>query len=306
VRLGKAGKPLRVAVVGCGGAGRNSLRFVSGGLDIDVLALGADARRALGAGASKNIHAPEHELDGAAYTDSRIDISGRIRTASLLANELRESDAVFPVCGLGGRSGWKCALMASRVAREAGALSIAIAILPFSVEASSRRADAIEQAAVLRRHCDGLIILHNDRITGIAPRLPFKRAMEVVSELALLLPHEIAASGTEGDATVLRQIFSPGTYAVADVLSVDGVDFLAGAAKAALASEWMAPESGRVVSLLLMADNCLADDVEGISATLKRAFPALELAGVGESGAGMPSNDRKRAFVALVMRGNVR
>ena len=116
-RIGEGKEPLRVAVVGCGGAGCNSLKYVPGNLGIETFALNGDPRKGLGKLAKRSVVVPDHELLAASDTDPRIDIAPPVRAAGALSLELAGQQAVFPVCGLGGDSGWRCAALDARTAR---------------------------------------------------------------------------------------------------------------------------------------------------------------------------------------------
>ena len=305
-RIGEGSKPLKIGVAGCGGAGCNSLKFVAGHLGIETFALNGNRRKGLGKLAGHSMLVPDYELLGASETDPRIPVAGLMRSATALAEEISGIDVFFPVCGLGGDSGWRSAALASRVAKEAGALSVCVAIFPFSVEAPARRAAALEQAKTLRTLCDGLLVLHNDRISAIAPKLPFLRALEIVSELALLLPHELAAAGTKGDAPALKSIFSRASYMKTDVTTVDCGDGGAELARALVGSEWMDLDAKCIKSaLLLVGGEGEGGDVEGVAAGLRKVAPSMEALAFGRGGGSEPGGRKVRACAVFGMKGEL-
>jgi hypothetical protein len=305
-RVGEGSNPIKIGVVGCGGAGCNSLKFASGGLGIETFALNGNPRKGLGKLARHSALVPVHELLGASDTDPRIDVVPHLPSAAELAGELSGVDVLFSVCGLGGSSGWRCAALASRAAKKAGAMPVVVAILPFSVEAPARRAEALEQARILRRLCDGLLVLHNDRISSIAPKLPFMRAMEIVSELALLVPHELAAAGTAGDVPALKSVFSRASYLKADVATAGGGDGGFELAKAIAGSEWMDVDPRRIRSALLLVGGAGdGEEAEGVATELRNSAPNLEALAFGSSGATAPGGRKVRACAVLGVDGDL-
>ena len=305
-RIGKGSKPLKIGVAGCGGAGCNSLKFVAGHLGIQTFALNGNPRKGLEKLAMRSMLVPAHELLGASDTDPRIPVVPYLRSASALASEISGIDVFFSVCGLGGNSGWCCAALASRVAREAGALSVCVAIFPFSVEAQARRAAALNQAKNLRSLCDGLLVLHNDRISRIAPKLPFLHAMEIVSELALLVPHELAAAGTTGDVPALKSVFSRTPYLKADVATADGMNNGFKLARALVGSDWMDVDAKRIKSaLLLVGSSGKGGEAEDAAAELRNSVPNLVVLALGGSGAAKPGERNVRACAVFGMEGEL-
>ena len=302
-RLGEGGKASagpRVAVVGCGGAGCNSLKYLNPGLGISSFALGRDPARIKKVEAHHRFVVPETEMDAAVGTDFRISISEHLHTAGVLSDSLKGANMAFVVAGLGGSIGWRCAAMASRVAREHGALSVIIAILPFSVESAERRKEADKQLMFLRKACDGLLTIHNDRITEIAPKLPFSRAMELVSELALLVPHELSAAATLEDVRLLKSAFATARELRADVATAHGADREFSIAKNAVESEWMAVGARDVVSaVLLVSGERDAGEVEECAQELRNSLPNLRYLAFGRS-ASVPHDGRTLRACAIL------
>jgi len=306
-RIGEGKEPLRVAVVGCGGAGCNSLKYVPGNLGIETFALNGDPRKGLGKLAKRSVVVPDHELLAASDTDPRIDIAPHVRSAGALSLELAGQQAVFPVCGLGGDSGWRCAALAARTARETGALAVCTVILPFSAEAPARRKAALEQAATLRRFCDGIVVLHNERILAMAPKLPFMRAMEVVSELALLVPSELAAAASSSDVQPLKELFARSGHLAADVASIPAGGEPSDLAEALVGSEWMsvAPRSVSA-GLVLVGGNAGGDATEDVAREFRSSLPNLEVLVFGESGRSREAGKSLRACAILGVAGELR
>lgn len=111
------------------------------------IAMGQNLTRGLGAGA-------QPELGRQAAEESRSEIQRAVEGA----------DMVFLAVGMGGGTGTGSAPVVAQIAKEAGALTIAVVSRPFSFEAAARRKNAEEGIARLKDHVDTLITIPNDRL----------------------------------------------------------------------------------------------------------------------------------------------
>ena len=161
-----AGAP-NIKVVGVGGGGSNAVsrmfkdklpvvEYFSVNTDAqhlfrcDVshrLAIGQNLTRGLGSGANP-------DLGRQAAEESRHDI----------AKALEGADMVFLAVGMGGGTGTGAAPVIAQIAKESGALTVAVVSKPFSFEANTRKKNAEEGISRLRDNVDTLIVIHNDRL----------------------------------------------------------------------------------------------------------------------------------------------
>ena len=74
------------------------------------------------------------------------------------------ADMVFVTCGMGGGTGTGAAPIVAEIARQAGALTIAVVTRPFTFEGNHRRKTAEEGIALLTTKVDTLIVVPNDRL----------------------------------------------------------------------------------------------------------------------------------------------
>ena len=109
------------------------------------LSIGQNLTRGLGAGANP-------DLGRQAAEESREE----------LERVLDGADMVFLAVGMGGGTGTGAAPLVAQLAKEAGALTVAVVSRPFSFEASVRRKNAEEGIARLKDHVDTLIVIPND------------------------------------------------------------------------------------------------------------------------------------------------
>jgi cell division protein FtsZ len=138
------------------------VQFIAANTDFQVLErnlsptkvqLGTNLTKGLGAGGNPEI--------GAKATHDDID---KVRES------IQGSDMVFLTAGLGGGTGTGGAPIIAQVAKELGALTVAVVTKPFSFEGKVRQRKADEGLKALEEAVDTLIIIPNDRLIGLADR----------------------------------------------------------------------------------------------------------------------------------------
>lgn len=177
-----------IKIVGCGGAGCNTVnRIVEEGIvGADIYALNTDAQHLL------TIHSPHKILIGRRSTrglgaGSVPQIGGEAarEAEDELRTALMGSDICFITCGLGGGTGTGSAPEVARIAREIGALTIAIVTQPFTAEGVVRMQNAEYGLDKLQEHTDTVIVIPNDKLLEIVPRLPLNAAFKVADEILM-------------------------------------------------------------------------------------------------------------------------
>jgi len=73
----------------------------------------------------------------------------------------------------------------AEAARDAGALTIAVVTLPFGVEGQVRRTNAEAGLERLRDVADTVIVVPNDKLLEVVPRLPLQAAFKVSDEVLM-------------------------------------------------------------------------------------------------------------------------
>ena len=111
------------------------------------LAIGQNLTRGLGSGANP-------DLGRQAAEESRHDIE----------KALEGADMVFLAVGMGGGTGTGASPVIAQIAKESGALTVAVVSRPFSFEANQRKKNAEEGIARLKDQVDTLIVIDNDRL----------------------------------------------------------------------------------------------------------------------------------------------
>jgi len=160
-------------VVGIGGAGGNAVnRMINSGMEgVDFCVINTDAQdleksiaekkiqigksltKGLGAGAKA-------ELGRQAVTEDREAVQ------SLLTN----ADMAFITAGMGGGTGTGAAPLVAEISKEMGILTVGIVTLPFSFEGPKRMARALAGVTELRKVCDTLLVIPNQKLMSIVDK----------------------------------------------------------------------------------------------------------------------------------------
>ncbi len=162
--------PAKIKVIGLGGGGCNAVtrmvqeeiqgvEFVAVNTDAQAMALteapvriqlGEKLTRGLGVGG-------DHALGQRAAEESRDELKEVVSGA----------DMVFITCGMGGGTGTGAAPVIAEIAKQSGALTIAVVTKPFAFEGAHRCQVADEGVTNLLGKVDTLIIIPNDRLLDL-------------------------------------------------------------------------------------------------------------------------------------------
>ncbi|MFA5943985.1 MAG: cell division protein FtsZ [Candidatus Thermoplasmatota archaeon] len=178
----------KIKVFGCGGAGSNTIaRCTEEDLgEVELVACNTDAQHLLMARSPHKILIGRHLTRGlGAGALPQIGEEAALETEEDIRNAVAGADIVFVTCGLGGGTGTGSAPVVAKCAREIGALTIAVCTLPFGVEGAVRMENAQAGLARLRDVCDTVIVIPNDKLLEIAPRLPLAAAFRVADEILM-------------------------------------------------------------------------------------------------------------------------
>jgi len=163
----------KIKVIGIGGAGGNAVNtmILYNLRGVDFIAANTDAQ-ALGASTSPaKIQLGVEVTKGlGAGSDPDIGRQAALETRELIREQLEGADMVFITAGLGGGTGTGGAPVAAEIAKEMGALTVAIVTKPFQFEGKKRNGQADEGIAELRKSVDTLIIVPNQRLLSLGGR----------------------------------------------------------------------------------------------------------------------------------------
>ena len=176
---------VRISVIGVGGAGCNCVnRIFHGGIKSATtvavntdgkhlnmvgshkkLLIGKTITRGLGAGGDINIAKKCAEVD-----------------RELLKKEIGDNELIFLCAGMGGGTGGGAAPVVAQIAKEQGAIVVAMVTYPFALErVRLKKAQASLQDLV--KVCDTVVVIDNNRLASFVPNLPINKAFELADSI---------------------------------------------------------------------------------------------------------------------------
>ena len=175
----------KILVVGCGGAGNNTVsRLARMGLaGAKTIAINTDSQHLRTTQADEKILIGQKLTRGmGAGGDPVVGRKAAELAVAELESMLRGADLVFVIAGLGGGTGTGSAPVVARLAKERGAIVVAMVTTPFHLE-RARVFIAEEGLEALRGYADTAIVMDNNRLIDCAPHLPFQHAFSVVDQI---------------------------------------------------------------------------------------------------------------------------
>jgi cell division protein FtsZ len=164
-----AGHPV-IRVVGVGGAGANAVnRMVEAEVEgVEFLAINTDLQSLQQSTADITLHIGAEVTRGlGSGSDSNVGRQAAMDDYDRVKALLKGSDMIFIAAGAGGGTGTGAAPIVARIAREVGALTVAIVTKPFGFEGSRRAAQAEQGVEALAEEVDTLIVVPNDRLLAV-------------------------------------------------------------------------------------------------------------------------------------------
>jgi len=177
----------RIKVVGVGGSGGNAIgRMMSCGIKgVNFVAINTDVQALHNSRAQEKIHIGKILTKGlGAGMNPEIGRRAAEENKQEIQEILKGADMVFITCGLGGGTGTGASPTVADIAKETGALTVAVVTKPFAFEGSQRARIAEEGLAELRNNVDTLIVIPNDRLLTIIDRkVSLLNAFEIVDDV---------------------------------------------------------------------------------------------------------------------------
>ncbi len=165
--------PAKIKVIGMGGGGSNAItRMVRDEVrGVEFIAMNTDAQALAITEAPIRFQLGERLTRGlGAGGDHTVGLKAAEENRDELKQLVTGSDMVFVTCGMGGGTGTGSISVVSEIAKQNGALTIAIVTKPFGFEGRHRMKTAEEGIARLASRCDTLIIIPNDRLLALADK----------------------------------------------------------------------------------------------------------------------------------------
>ncbi|KKW41913.1 cell division protein FtsZ [Candidatus Kaiserbacteria bacterium RIFCSPLOWO2_02_FULL_54_13] len=177
----------RIRVVGVGGSGCNAINHMinSKVRGVEFVAVNSDAQDLHRSLSRRKVHIGKNLTRGLG-TGMNPELGKRAaeETRQQVQETLQGSDMVFITCGMGGGTGTGAAPVIAKIAKEVGALVIAIVTKPFGFEGAQRKDIAERGLADLKKEVDAFIVIPNDKLLAIVEQtLSLKQAFALCDEV---------------------------------------------------------------------------------------------------------------------------
>ncbi len=180
---------VNIKIVGCGGGGSNTIQRMmeEGVYGAELIAANTDAQHLLHIRANRKVLLGRRRTRGlGAGSDPLVGEDAARESEEQLTSVLQNADMVFVTAGLGGGTGTGSAPYIAKLAKEMGALVLSVVTLPFQAEGKLRMENALWGLERLRRYSDTTIVIPNDKLLELVPRLPLNEAFKVADTVLMI------------------------------------------------------------------------------------------------------------------------
>ncbi len=164
----------KIRVIGIGGGGSNAINSMisSGSIQgVDFVSINTDAQALLLNPSQTKIQIGEHLTKGlGSGGDPEIGKQAAEESEQKIKDMLEGSDMVFITAGMGGGTGTGATPVVARLAKEVGALTVAVVTKPFMFEGTRRMVQAEDGIEELKDKVDTMIVIPNQRILEVVDR----------------------------------------------------------------------------------------------------------------------------------------
>ena len=189
----------RIRVVGVGGSGKNAINHMieSKVRGVEFIAINSDAQDLHRSLAKRKIHIGKNLTRGLG-TGMNPELGKRAaeETRQEIQEALSGSDMVFITCGMGGGTGTGASAIVAKIAKEVGALVIAVVTKPFAFEGAQRKDIAERGLAELKKEVDAFIVIPNDKLLAIVEK-------DTSAKSAFAMCDEILRQAVEGVSDII-------------------------------------------------------------------------------------------------------
>lgn len=165
--------PARIKVIGVGGGGNNAVSTMALAeiMGVEFIAANTDRQALEKAKALVKVLMGSRITGGmGAGSNPEIGRKAALEDADKIKAALSGADMVFVTAGMGGGTGTGGAPVIAQIAREGGALTVAVVTKPFEYEGEMKKRKAEEGIAELKKHVDALIVIPNERLLNLAEK----------------------------------------------------------------------------------------------------------------------------------------
>ncbi len=179
---------VNIKIVGCGGGGSNTINrcMEEGVYGAEMIAANTDAKHLLTVKAHRKVLLGKRSTRGlGAGALPQVGEEAAREAEEDLINALGKVDIAFVTAGMGGGTGTGSAPVVAEIAKRQKSLVISIVTLPFSAEGRVRMENALYGLEKMRRNSDTTIVIPNDKLLQLVPRLPLDQAFKVADEILM-------------------------------------------------------------------------------------------------------------------------
>jgi cell division protein FtsZ len=164
---------------------------------VEFVAINSDAQDLHRSLAKKKIHIGKNLTRGLGTgMDPELGKRAAEETRQEIQEALSGSDMVFITCGMGGGTGTGASAIVAKIAKEVGALVIAIVTKPFSFEGAQRKEIAERGLADLKKEVDAFIVIPNDKLLAVVD-------LNTTAKSAFAMCDEILRQAVEGVSDII-------------------------------------------------------------------------------------------------------
>lgn len=257
-----------IKVVGVGGAGGNAVNNMirAGIADVEFIVANTDAQALASNLAPAKIQLGTTITRGlGAGGIPEVGKKSAIEDMEAIEQHLRGADLVFVTAGMGGGTGTGAAPVIASIAKDLGALTVAVVSKPFAFEGRKRNDNAEQGLKFLKDHVDTYIVVHNDKIMDQCKENTlfedaFKMADDVLRQGVQGISDAINANGVVNvDFADIRTIMGSRGMALMGIGIAEGENRDLAAAEKALSSPLITDISIAGAEALLLNITCGKD-----------------------------------------------
>ncbi|HNV72000.1 MAG TPA: cell division protein FtsZ, partial [Candidatus Ozemobacteraceae bacterium] len=176
-----------IKVIGVGGGGTNAVNrmIASNVVGVEFISANTDAQALQSSNAKVKIQIGDKLTKGlGAGANYEIGKKAAEEDRERLVEALDGADMVFITAGMGGGTGTGAAPVVAEVAREVGALTVAVVTRPFKFEGKRRAAAAELGIKNLRERVDAIIVIPNDKLLEVSkPNVTMMEAFQYADDV---------------------------------------------------------------------------------------------------------------------------
>ena len=181
------GQQARIKVIGVGGAGGNAINtMIASNLQgVEFIAINTDTQALETSLAPVTVQIGNDLTRGlGAGSNPQLGKEAAIEDKTAIAEVIEGADMVFITAGMGGGTGTGAGPIIAEIAKELGAITVAIVTKPFFYEGKIRCSNADEGIKELKKNVDTVIVIPNDRISLVVEKgTPIMKSFAIANDV---------------------------------------------------------------------------------------------------------------------------